>query len=153
MTDIFQRTNDSLSLNLTIKGERETGNLILNLQNAPSQPYWLKLFDAQDKELRSVYGNDQKFRFTALKPGEYYFKLIVDENANGRHDTGNFFENRQPERIYIYPANITVRAFWDIEEVWVLGNETADQIQIPDAPQRKSEDELEITRPLNTGLK
>lgn len=145
--DYMQRTNDSLNLNFSVQNVKEYGNLILKLQNTPEQPFWLKLFDKQDKELQSIYGQNSEFSFTALKPNEYYFKLIVDENANSRYDTGNLFEGVQPEKIYVYPTNISVKAYWDIQETWVLGSDTTPNETESSEPKRKTREELETTKP------
>lgn len=118
--DYMQRTNDTIQANFGVKTEREYGNLILNVQNRPDSPFWVKLMNAQDREISSVYGNQERFEFKNLLPGEYYFKLIVDENANERYDTGDWYQQKQPEPIYIYKENVMVRAFWDIEETWIL---------------------------------
>ena len=148
--DFLDRTNDSLNFRFSVQSTRDYGNLILTLRNTPPTPYWLKLFDSQDKEVRSIYGQETNFRFNALKPGDYYFKLIVDENANQRYDTGDLFESRQPEAVYIYPANVTVRAFWDIEEVWIIGSDPTTTENSPDTtePQRRAVEDLQPNRPL-----
>ena len=144
--DYMQRTNDTLNLSFAVRNAREFGNLILNLQNKPENtPFWVKLMNSQDKEVTSVYGTQSKHEFKHLKPGEYYFKLVVDENANGRYDTGDWFEQKQPEHIFIYPENIMVRAYWDIEETWILGSD--ETLSDTSAPERKDLDALRDTRP------
>ena len=45
-------------------------------------------------------------------------RLIVDENRNGRWDTGDFDEDRQPEEVYYHPEKFNVKAKWDITETW-----------------------------------
>ena len=53
-----------------------------------------------------------------MKPDTYYARLFIDENNNGIWDTGNYKEKQQAEKIYYYPYDIELRAFWDVEEVW-----------------------------------
>ncbi|MDO5655266.1 MAG: Ig-like domain-containing protein [Flavobacteriaceae bacterium] len=151
--DLMQRSNDSLQFKFGVKNQRDYGNLILRLQNTPESPYWVKLLDAQNKEIRAEYGRATQFNFKNLRPGEYYFQLIVDENANGRYDSGDFLENRQPEMIYTFPGNVNVRAFWDIEELWVLGGNAMEPVENEDgttAPRRKTTEELQLIRPTET---
>lgn len=149
--DYMQRTNDTLNLKFGVKTEREYGNLILNIQNRPESPFWVKLMNAQDRELTSVYGNQARYEFKNLLPGEYYFKLIVDENANGRYDTGDWLNQKQPEHIYIYKENVMVRAFWDIEETWILGSEEEiNEVENPPVEtERRDMQELSPPRTLN----
>ncbi|MXV38609.1 hypothetical protein GO491_07965 [Flavobacteriaceae bacterium Ap0902] len=118
--DIMQRTNDSINLNLNIKGEREFGNLVLNIQNKPASPTWLKLYNSNGNELYAIYSNQTSYEFKYLVPGTYTFKLLVDENSNERYDTGDYILNIQPEKVYEYPGTVVVKAFWDVEETWIL---------------------------------
>jgi hypothetical protein len=58
-----------------------------------------------------------------LNPGNYYFKILVDENENQFWDTGDFFIKKQPEKSYVYPGFVNVRALWDVNETWILNPE------------------------------
>jgi hypothetical protein len=55
-----------------------------------------------------------------LLPAKYIFRVIKDENKNGRWDTGNLSEKKQPEQILYYPAEVTTKANWDVELKWVI---------------------------------
>lgn len=147
--DYMQRSNDSLDFSFGVGSIRNYGNLKLNIQNVPSSPFWLKLMNQQDKEVTSVYGTATQHEFKHLKPGEYYFKIMVDQNANARYDTGDWFEQRQPEPIYLYPENINVRAYWDIEETWILGANTksSETSTNKGAPDKKDLNALKNTKP------
>lgn len=120
VTNWFGKSNDTVSVDFSTKRERDYGNLELILENKPNSPFWLKLLDASNKEIYSVYTTDSKFEFKFLPPKKYYFQIWVDENKNRRYDTGNILENKQPEMIYIYPEPINLKAFWDIKEKWIL---------------------------------
>ena len=48
--------------------------------------------------------------------GKYYFRVIYDENKNGRWDSGNVKLKKYPENIWIDPSQITLRPNWDSEE-------------------------------------
>lgn len=56
--------------------------------------------------------------FEYLEPGEYYMKLYIDENDNGKWDVGDYKTLQQPEDVYFFPSKIVLRAFWDVEEEW-----------------------------------
>ncbi len=111
--------NDSLLFSFKTKAKNEYGNLRLMLKNAPQKPFFVQLMQGETK-VREVYGNQSVIDFNYLKPAEYYFKILVDENENKSWDFGSYYENQQPEKTYIYPFNVTVRAFWDINETWNL---------------------------------
>jgi hypothetical protein len=48
-------------------------------------------------------------------PGEYEVRILFDKNGNGRWDTGNFPERRQPELVKPRKEKLTIRANWDNE--------------------------------------
>jgi hypothetical protein len=68
-----------------------------------------------------------KFKFNILQnllniaqlpPGEFQLKVLEDENNNGRWDTGKYgFGNvpKQPEKVWILPYKLNVRADWENE--------------------------------------
>ncbi|MCX7862680.1 MAG: Ig-like domain-containing protein [Bacteroidales bacterium] len=53
-------------------------------------------------------------------PGNYTLRCIADENKNGKWDTGFYFRNLQPEKVYTYPSTVTLRANWDLEINWEI---------------------------------
>ena len=48
--------------------------------------------------------------------GKYSFKVIYDDNHNGKWDSGDVKLKRYPENIWIDPIQITLRPNWDAEE-------------------------------------
>jgi hypothetical protein len=49
-----------------------------------------------------------------MQVNNYGFRLITDENKNGRYDTGNYYKHRQPETILTI-APQALRANWELE--------------------------------------
>jgi len=49
-------------------------------------------------------------------------KAIYDVNGNGKWDTGNYLEHRQPERVFFYDRPVELRSNWDVEAAWELGD-------------------------------
>jgi hypothetical protein len=58
-----------------------------------------------------------------LLPGVYRLKIIVDENQNGKWDTGNYLKHIQPEKVFYNPTKINIRANWDIETDWNISTQ------------------------------
>ena len=56
--------------------------------------------------------------FFYLKAGKYYMRMILDDNQNGKWDTGDYDADRQPEKVYYYPETIECRAKWDLTLTW-----------------------------------
>ena len=80
----------------------------------------LELLNEKDEILDEIYTTESEFDFNFLKTGNYYFKILVDENANEFWDAGDFFTKKQAEKSFIYPEMINVRALWDMNETWIL---------------------------------
>ena len=53
-----------------------------------------------------------------LKPDKYYVRLVVDLNDNGKWDTGNYADKRQPEEVFYSPVKYNVMQNWQVEETW-----------------------------------
>ena len=58
--------------------------------------------------------------FDFINPGEYYVRLIYDENENKRWDSGNYLKKKQPENIIYYPTKLEIRANWSLIETFNL---------------------------------
>jgi len=48
--------------------------------------------------------------------GKYYVRVIYDDNKNGKWDSGNIKKRTQPENVWIYSKQITLRSNWEAEE-------------------------------------
>ena len=125
LTDVLGEKNDTLAYPIKMGTRGAFGHLKLTLQNTPNKPFILQ-FLKTDKDytvLEELYNpaNKNYFEFNFIEPGEYLFRLLVDENENGKWDTGDYLSGKQPEPIYLYPEPIKIRAMWDATETWVLG--------------------------------
>ncbi|MFV0210632.1 Ig-like domain-containing protein [Empedobacter falsenii] len=125
LTDVLGEKNDTLAYPIKMGTRGDFGHLKLTLQNTPSKPFILQFLKADQNftVLEEIYNpaNKNYFEFNFIEPGEYLFRLLVDENANGKWDTGDYLSGKQPEPIYLYPEPIKVRAMWEATETWVLG--------------------------------
>lgn len=128
--DFFGNSNDTIKNNLQTKIKNDYGNLKLKLENLPEKPFWIQLMDKEDRMLDERYSTQTEFDYFNLNPGQYYFRLLIDENENGFWDTGDFFMRKQAEKSYLYPEMIHVRTMWDVEEVWVLPKEAIKEEEI-----------------------
>ena len=92
----------------------------------------LQLLDAKDVVIATKPALEKGTLFQYLRPGTYYLRLYLDENANGLWDTGELVKRLQPEPVYYYPKKLTLKANWDFEETW-------DYNQIPILQQKPAE--------------
>lgn len=114
---IYNKWNDPFSGNFRIKKKDDYGNLYINITSIDS-PAFVELLSAGDVPVRKAVVKDGGVLFMDLKPDKYYARLIVDINENGKWDTGNYAEKRQPEKVYYYPKVFDVMQNWDVEETW-----------------------------------
>ena len=56
---------------------------------------------------------DTMVHFYKLQPGNYSMRVIVDENKNGRWDTGSLLEKIQPEEVIPYLSPISLKPGWE----------------------------------------
>ena len=45
-------------------------------------------------------------------------RMFIDENDNGKWDTGDFDQDLLPETVYYYPDVLQCKAKWDLTETW-----------------------------------
>jgi hypothetical protein len=94
------------------------GNLALTIDLADtSKQYVVQLIGEQKNIVKEdVINTNKKLVYTTYPTGKYMLRFVLDENKNGKWDTGNLENNTQPEKIWNYEKTITLRANWDLEE-------------------------------------
>jgi len=123
ITDFFGVQNDTLAYNLSTGSLADYGNLTMILGGDVTYPVIVQLTNEKGVVQREIIAAEpQSFEFNNLNPGNYVARVILDENGNGKLDTGNFLEKRQPEEISYYPGTIEIRANWIKEETFILSN-------------------------------
>jgi len=117
---IFGIKNDTSVFSFVVRPATEYGTLLLKINpGGADNNYVIQLVNIQEMILREKNIQlPESIHFEFLPPGTYRLKAIDDENKNNQWDTGNYFESRQPENVFYYPENITVRANWDLEIEW-----------------------------------
>lgn len=89
---------------------------ILNVKvSGYSTPIVLEMLFKNTVVNKELLTEAKTLRFEKLEPGEYTFRIIVDNNGNGQWDTGNFWEKIQPEEIHLFSTPTKVRANWEID--------------------------------------
>lgn len=120
-TDLFGLTNDTISAEFKIKLADELGRVIIKAKAESNTPMVLELRDRGGNVIESQkFTANSVLDVAGLEPGGYTLRAIVDQNRNGRWDTGNYLRKIQPERIIPYAKGIEVRANWDLELEWEI---------------------------------
>ncbi len=93
------------------------GNLLI--KSASDTPAIFQLLQ-NEKIVSEFVFNQTAYHLTAITPGNYQLKYILDSNSDGKWNTGNWKEKIQPEKVVNYPNEITIRSNWDLELEWGL---------------------------------
>jgi uncharacterized protein (DUF2141 family) len=78
--------------------------------------YTLQLVTNKYKVVSSQPGTST-FEFKNIPPGDYTFRILIDDNNDGVWSTGNSVKRIEPESVYIYPEFFNVRENWTLENV------------------------------------
>jgi hypothetical protein len=119
LTDFWGTANpDTLGRLFNILSDKQLGNLSLTLEKLiPGTSYVLQLMNGtvlEDERTFTAESDTKNLKFNALQVAAYSARLVEDRNKNGRWDTGDFENNRQPERIFNKKMD-PLRANWDLE--------------------------------------
>jgi uncharacterized protein (DUF2141 family) len=122
ITDFFDTINDTLDVKFSTKSRVDYGNLSLRLGNVPELPIFIDILDEKEEIKRSIYVTEPQglYRFAYLQPNKYYIRVRIDENANGKWDTGNYLKKQKPEPVYHFESLLDVRANWELQEQFIL---------------------------------
>ena len=122
ITDIAGFSNDSIVGKYTVFDPEQFATVKIHVAGRnDGSKYIIQLLDANNalqQEKRDITSGDVQFNY--VPAGEIKFRVIEDRNGNGRWDTGNLVERRQPERAEIYkdPAGeetFATKTNWEIE--------------------------------------
>jgi len=97
------------------KREDDYGMVRVRVNSAyRGEQYLLYIYKGAD----SVYQKpvrDSTVVLSLLQPGDYGMRIIIDENRNGKWDTGDLFAKKQPEKVIPYYGTINLKAGWEHE--------------------------------------
>lgn len=119
-TDIFNLMNDTIKIDFKTRESKYYGSLKLKL-NIPETKsnYIIQLIDEQGLIQREQnIKKSEELLYEFLHPKKYKLKIIVDENNNGKWDSGNYLQHTQAEKVIYNSELINVRSNWDLELDW-----------------------------------
>lgn len=122
VTDLLEKTNDTLTFNTTTRNRSDYGNLIVSLQNVKRFPVIIELTDEKGEIVKASDYSEGKteIEFNLLEPTHYTLRAIYDDNKNKEWDTGTYLEKRQAEEIIYFSKDVDVRANWDVAQAFDL---------------------------------
>ncbi len=114
LTSLYDEKNmDTLSYTFRTKMKSEYGNIRVNLIN-PKFPLIVQLVNQNNVVLYEQYTTQYPIvDFKNIAPRQYGLRVIYDTNGNGKYDTGDFLQGKQPERVSFSPPIDEVRSNFD----------------------------------------
>jgi hypothetical protein len=97
------------------KGISEYGSLKLHFKNIELAKHPLLLFLEGDNIKSSFAILADEWSNSMILPGELEWKILYDENGNGKWDPGDYSKKLQPEKTVAFPQRISIKADWENE--------------------------------------
>ena len=122
LKNVAREQNDTIVCRITPYDPEKYATVLVEVRSTdPSTSYIVQLLDANNRQLQQKEGIKRGVaQFNYVKPGEVQIRVVEDKNSNGKWDTGNVVERRQPERTELYindqgESLFATKANWDIE--------------------------------------
>jgi len=115
-TSNAQDTSKRITKEIKFYKEEETG--LVTIQVETTKPHYIIQLVTSDNLVYAEIKNVKNHTFKFVKPQEYKLRFIIDRNANGKWDPGNFATQTEPETVYYYKSeegtySFPIRANWE----------------------------------------
>jgi hypothetical protein len=117
-TSIYGDKNKRLARKFQVDKTENYSSLTLKVTIPDtSKAYVVELLSEQKVVLQSnSIKRNESIVYNNFITGKYRISVIYDENRNGKWDSGNVHQKRQPENIWVSPNIISLRPNWEAEE-------------------------------------
>ena len=124
--DIYGIANDSIVKPVETANPEKYGILKIEVRNAEKQ-YIVQIIKDKKTVVEKIIPRNGTYTFAYLEAGKYGVRVIEDDNANGRWDTGHYLSRKQPERVALMTFadgedTIAMRASWEITQTMDIKN-------------------------------
>lgn len=116
IVNIYGIHNAATKTSFKVKALEEYSNLFFKISVQDSA--FVELLNTSDAVAYTAPVINGKVDFFNIKPGDYYARVVLDANNNGKWDTGNYALHIQPEEVYYFNKKLTLKQNWDIEQNW-----------------------------------
>ena len=146
--DIYGKASKAMKNGFGVRSEDVYSTLLITVQGMKGKNIVVQLLSSSDGVYKEAKTDNGYAEFFYVKPGEYYMRMFVDDNNNGKWDTGDFDLDLQPEAVYYYPGMLQCRAKWDLSETW---NPTAKELyrQKPEKIMKQKPDKAKTVKKRN----
>lgn len=116
--DILGNKSKASSHTFSLDEEDNYGNITMAVSVEDSTKFYIvEWINEQDVVLRAdVIRENTNLNYLMYPAAKYHIRVVYDENKNGIWDTGSVRNRKQPEKIWNYEKEITIRPNWDLED-------------------------------------
>lgn len=119
IVDIYGTPNDSITLKTKANTPNDYGAITIKLvPTTDTVQYIIQLLTEKDEVIAEKIYTGNALTFLNITAGKYKIRAILDVNANGQWDTGNYWQHLQPEEVYYFSKTLELRNNWEIEETF-----------------------------------
>ena len=120
--------------------------LYLDIPGTGNQGY-VQLMNKSGNIIQTERTENNQCAFYFVRPGVYYLRLFIDENGNGKWDTGEFEKARQPERVYYYNRSLELRALFEYsQDDWDINSPLNTQKPLEITKQKPDKERKKLNR-------
>jgi hypothetical protein len=127
LTDIYGDKNKRLSKKFQINKQDNYSQLTVKITVPDTvRAYVVELLSEDKKVIQSdPIVKNTSLVYKGILAAKYYVRVIYDDNKNGKWDSGNVRQKRQPENAWLNDKLITLRPNWEAEETVTVPKEPA----------------------------
>lgn len=108
-------SDTSARLSITHQQTNQSGTGTLTFKIATEKPsYIIQLLD-KSGNIRYLLKNESSPTFQVV-PGTYQIRILIDSNNDGKWSYGNLLSQEEPEEIYFFSEEISIRENWIVGE-------------------------------------
>ncbi len=118
ITDIYNDKNKRAGIAFAADKPENYSMLTLKVNvPEPNKQYVIELLDEQKNVVHTdVVTSNTSVIYSNILTQKYKVRVVYDKNKNGHWDSGNVKLRTQPENIWLYEKEITLRPNWEAEE-------------------------------------
>ena len=118
ITDIYNTTNDTLEFTFKTRKLDYYGGIVFEMEKIYANMI-IQLLDDKNQVIKSIrISKDTTLNYNFLSPQTYRIKAILDENQNGKWDTGSWLKKLQAEKVKYYFEKIQLKSNWEFKKTW-----------------------------------
>jgi uncharacterized protein (DUF2141 family) len=111
-----QDSSKRISKDISFPKEEDTG-FVTGQITTQEKNYEILLMTSDNRIIQKLI-NPKEIKFEYLLPLQYRVLIIIDSNANGKWDPGNFYQKIEPEKVILYKSEegkytFPIRANWE----------------------------------------